>query len=58
LGGNYPADITIGTILNVNKLENELFQSASLQPSEDFMNLTAVLVVANFRPSNIAPLMP
>lgn len=58
LGGNYPADITIGTILNVNKLENELFQSASLQPSEDFMNLTAVLVVANFRPSNIAPLTP
>lgn len=58
LGGNYPADITIGMILNVNKLENELFQSASVQPSEDFTNLTAVLVVANFRPSNIQPLTP
>ncbi len=58
LGGNYPSDILIGHILNVNKLENELFQSASIQPAEDFTNLQAVLVVANFRPSNIRPLEP
>lgn len=56
LGGNYPAEITIGQILNVNKLENELFQSAAIQPAEDFKNLQAVLVVATFRSSNIAPL--
>ena len=46
----------IGEILNVNRLENELFQSASIQPAEDFSSLQAVLVVANFRPSNISPL--
>lgn len=56
LGGKYPAEIMIGQILNVNRLENELFQSASIQPAEDFASLQAVLVVANFRPSNISPL--
>ena len=56
VGGNYPSDVVIGQVLNVNKIENELFQSAAIQPAEDFQNLQAVLVVANFRPSNIAPL--
>ncbi len=56
VGGSYPSEVVIGQILNVNKLENELFQSAAIQPAEDFQNLQAVLVVANFRPSNIAPL--
>lgn len=57
LGGKYPSEIMIGQVLNVNRLENELFQSASIQPAEDFSSLQAVLVVANFRPSNIGPLM-
>ena len=56
LGGKFPSEIMIGEILNVNRLENELFQSASIQPAEDFSSLQAVLVVANFRPSNISPL--
>jgi len=56
VGGSYPSEVVIGQVLNVNKLENELFQSAAIQPAEDFQNLQAVLVVANFRPSNIAPL--
>lgn len=58
LGGRYPSEIMIGQILNVNRMENELFQSASIQPAEDFSALQAVLVVANFRPSNISPLEP
>lgn len=58
LGGRYPSEIMIGQILNVNRMENELFQSASIQPAEDFSSLQAVLVVANFRPSNISPLEP
>lgn len=57
LGGKYPSEIMIGQVLNVNRLENELFQSASIQPAEDFSSLQAVLVVANFRPSNISPLL-
>ena len=56
LGGKFPSEIMIGEILNVNRLENELFQSASIQPAEDFSSLQTVLVVANFRPSNISPL--
>ncbi len=56
LGGEYPADYVIGQILNVNQINNELFQSASLVPAEDFSSLEAVLVVSNFSPANTAPL--
>ncbi len=56
LGGEYPADYVIGQILNVNQINNELFQSASIVPAEDFSSLEAVLVVSNFSPANIAPL--
>ena len=56
LGGEYPADFIIGQVLNVNQINNELFQSASILPAEDFNSLQAVLVVSNFSPANIAPL--
>ena len=49
LGGNYPSDILIGQVASVRKLENDLFQSTSVQPAVDFSNLTAVLVITNFR---------
>ena len=56
LGGEYPADFIIGQVLNVNQINNELFQSASILPAEDFNSLQAVLVVSNFSSANIAPL--
>ncbi|MBI9048382.1 MAG: rod shape-determining protein MreC [Anaerolineaceae bacterium] len=58
LGGNYPKDIVIGEITNVRKRENELFQIASVQPSVDFDSLRAVLVITNFRPTDLSPLEP
>lgn len=56
LGGDYPADLMIGQVLNVNTETTELFKSASIQPNEDFAKLEAVLVISDFRPSNIDPL--
>ncbi len=56
LGGDFPADFIIGQVLNVNQINNEIFQSASVLPAEDFKSLQAVLVVSNFSPANTAPL--
>ncbi len=58
LGGNFPSDILVGQVLEVAKNENQLFQSASVQPVVDFSALRAVLVITNFRSINIAPLVP
>lgn len=58
LGGNYPTDILVGQILNVEKTENNLFQTASIQPVIDFEGLRAILVITNFKTINIQPLIP
>ncbi len=58
LGGNYPTDILVGQVVSVEKKENELFQTASIQPVIDFTALRAVLVITNFKTINIQPLIP
>ena len=58
LGGNYPADILIGQVITVRKFENELFQTATVQPIIDYSQLQAVLIIKNFRPIDISPLVP
>jgi rod shape-determining protein MreC len=58
LGGNYPSNIFIGQVSGVRNRENELFRSATVQPVVDFTGLKAVLVITNFRPVDIAPLIP
>ena len=58
LGGTYPTDILVGQILAVRKAPNELFQTATIQPAVDFETLQAVLVITNFSPVNIEPLIP
>lgn len=58
LGSVYPSDIVVGQVISVRKLETELFQTASVQPVVDFSTLRAVLVITNFRPMNVAPLIP
>ena len=56
LGGNYPSDILIGQLVDIQKTENELFQTAYVQPAVDFASLRAVLVITNFQTTNITPL--
>ena len=58
LGGNYPPNIFIGQILSIRKLDNALFQSASVQAIVDFSSLNAVLVITNFEAVDITPLIP
>ncbi len=57
LGGNYPPDVVVGKVVGLRKRENALFQSASVQPAVDFSGLQAVLVIVNFRPVDITPLI-
>ncbi len=58
LGGNYPPDMLIGQVSGVRQRPVELFQTASVEPVVDFTQLGIVLVIVNFRPVNIAPLIP
>jgi len=58
LGGGYPPDLIVGQIINVRKLDYELFQQATVQSAVDFTRLDIVLVITNFRAVDITPLMP
>lgn len=58
LGGGYPADILVGQVVSVRSTGTELFQSASVQSVVEFNSLQAVLVITNFRPVDITPLVP
>jgi len=58
LGGNYPPNIIIGQITGVRKRDYDLFQTASVQLVVDFSHLEIVLVIINFNPVDINPLIP
>ncbi len=58
LGGNFPGDVIVGQVAEINKTENQLFQTALVQPVVDFTALRAVLVIANFNTININSLVP
>ena len=57
-GGNYPANILIGQVSTIRSNAYDLFQSASVQPAVDFSQLEIILVIVNFQPIDITPLMP
>jgi rod shape-determining protein MreC len=58
LGGNYPTDILVGQVTGVRSRDNDLFQTASVQPAVDFNQLDIVMVITNFRPVDFSPLIP
>ncbi len=58
LGGEYPENLLIGQVSGVRQVEAALFQTASVQPVVDFTQLRIVLVITNFRPIDITPLLP
>jgi rod shape-determining protein MreC len=58
LGGGFPPDLIIGQVLNVRKRDADLFQQAIIQPVVDFTKLKIVLIITDFRPVDIAPLVP
>jgi rod shape-determining protein MreC len=58
LGGGYPANLLIGQVISVRSLDYELFQQATIQSSVDFSRLQFVLVIVDFQPVDITPLIP
>jgi len=58
LGGNYPGDVIVGQVNEINVTENQLFQTALVQPIVNFTALRAVLVITNFNTININSLVP
>lgn len=58
LGGKYPANLVIGQVVTIRSEAYSLFQSASVQPAVDFSQLEIVLIIINFQPEDISPLIP
>ncbi|OGO41231.1 MAG: rod shape-determining protein MreC [Chloroflexi bacterium RBG_16_58_14] len=58
LGGNFPPNILIGQVAGVRSRDQDLFQRAAIQPVVDFSQIEIVLVITNFRPVDISPLIP
>jgi rod shape-determining protein MreC len=58
LGGNYPPDILVGQLTSVREQATALFQAGAVQPVVDFERLEIVLVILNFQPIDISPLIP
>ena len=57
LGGTYPPNLLVGQVVSIRKLQSELFQEAAIQPNVDFTRLQFILVITNFNPVNISPLI-
>jgi rod shape-determining protein MreC len=57
LGGNYPANLLVGQVVSVKRQQSELFQQAAIQPNVDYNLLQFILVIANFKPVDITPLI-
>ena len=52
LGGTFPANIVIGQVTSVNRLEAALFQSAEVRPTVDYNALDIVAVITSFIPTD------
>jgi rod shape-determining protein MreC len=50
LGGNFPRQILIGQITEVERKDYELYQTATVQATVDFDHTEAVLVITDFEP--------
>jgi len=58
LGGGYPSNLIVGQVVNVRSRDFDLFQQATIQPVVDFNRLQIVLIIVNFKPVDISPLVP
>lgn len=56
LGGGFPPEILIGRVVSVHKRDYELYQTAVIEPRNDFTRLEIVLIITNFEPVQIGPL--
>jgi rod shape-determining protein MreC len=57
LGGGFPPEILIGRVVSVHRRDYELYQTAIIEPRSDFSRLEIVLIITNFEPVLIDPLL-
>jgi rod shape-determining protein MreC len=57
IGGLYPSNLLIGQVSSVVQEAQALFQTATVQPVVDFTRLEIVLVITNFQPIDVSPLI-
>lgn len=50
LGGNFPPDLVLGRVTNIEQSTSELFQEAEVRSGVDFERLEIVLVITDFEP--------
>ena len=48
LGGDFPQDIVIGRVVQIDRNESDLFQQAIVQPATDFETMEIVFVITDF----------
>jgi rod shape-determining protein MreC len=56
LGGGFPPEILVGRVVSVHRRDYELYQTAVIEPRNDFSRLEMVLIITNFEPVQIGPL--
>jgi len=56
LGGGFPPEILVGRVISVHRRDYELYQTAVIEPRNDFSRLEMVLIITNFEPVQIGPL--
>ncbi|HAJ05850.1 MAG TPA: rod shape-determining protein MreC [Chloroflexi bacterium] len=57
LGGSLPANIPIGEIASVRSRAYDVFQEADVIPFVDLNKIEIVLIITNFTPADLAPLL-
>jgi rod shape-determining protein MreC len=57
LGGTFPPGIVVGTVASVRRRTNDVAQEADIQSAVDFNRLETVLIITNFVPPELQPLL-
>jgi rod shape-determining protein MreC len=57
IGGRFPPDVLIGQVTSVRRRTQDIFQEAELQTLNDFSAIETVLVLTNFTPIDLAPIL-
>ena len=57
IGGKFPPNMRAGTITSVRRRDYDVFQEADVQSAINFSNLELVLIITNFTPLDLAPLL-
>nr|MBI2905418.1 rod shape-determining protein MreC [Chloroflexota bacterium] len=57
LGGQFPTGLVVGRVVSTRKRTFDVFQEADVQSAIDFDQLETVLIITNFEPPQLGPLL-